>query len=569
MTASRSLSILRALAWLRWRVLVNTITRSGARDIIERLSRTAESLLPVAIVVLLTPAAIALAVMGVWTGWWLPADPARAIFPLQVLRWILAAVLLLTLMGPMLLSTGPQAPGLVRLMLLPIPGRILYLAHTISGLADPWVFLSVPLLAGVLAGGAARGAVLTAIAALAGGLAFLLLLLGIAALASATLQLIVRNRRRAESLMLLGLIFVVAVSLLPGALIPDEGATPQRRRGREGRGVPLPSWAQTAASIVPSEIYVRALRDAAEGRPVPAAANCAGLLAWAALAHGLTWPVYQRMLRTPASSGRARRKATNGRLTALPLAGPRTSAVAVSFLRLALRTPRGRAMVLIPIVMLWVFAGIFMARGNAIPIGPVQVGGGYSLGIFGMTLALMSIAPFAFNQFAVDGAGLTLEFLSPISTRELLYGKAAGGALIAAVPCGLSIAAGAVTGAHSLLLWATIVFGALAAYVLLSPVAALLSLLFPRAVDLSSVGNASNAHQVAGLLGVLAFAVACVPPGAIAVFALRGLESPPAAAALLAAWLLVAAALAYVGFRFAERLMDERRENLAMVAAGR
>ena len=96
-----------------------------------------------------------------------------------------------------------------------------------------------------------------------------------------------------------------------------------------------------------------------------------------------------------------------------------------------------------------------------------------------------------------------------------------------------------------------------------------ISLLFPRAVDLSSVGNASNAHQAAGLLGVLAFTAACVPPAAIAVFALRALASPLAAAGLLAGWLLIASALAYVGFRIAERLMEERRENLALVAAGR
>ncbi|MBI2221296.1 MAG: hypothetical protein HYU53_08815 [Acidobacteria bacterium] len=569
MSAASSLRILRALAWLRWRVLINTITRSGARDIIERVSRTAESLLPIAIAVLLTPAAVGLAVFGVWTGWSLTGDPLQSAFPLQVMRWTLAVALLLTLMGPILLSTGAQAAGLIRLMLLPIPARTLYFAHTVSGLSDPWVFLSVPLLAGVAVGGAVRGTALPALAALAAGVAFLLLLLGIASLSSATLQLIVRDRRRAESLVLVGLVFVVVVSLLPSAFIPKDAG---RRRGPRHRGevgLAVPGWMQTTVAAIPSEIYVRAMREAAMGRGDATAARCAGLLIWAALAHGLTWPVYQRMLRTPASSGRARRIAGHGGFATVPLAGPRTSAVAVSFVRLALRTPRGRAIVLMPIVMLAVFTVLFVVRDNAIPIGPVNIGAGYSLGIFGIVLALLAIAPFAFNQFAVDGAGLTLEFLSPISPRELLYGKAAGGALIAAVPCALSLAVGAGTGAHSAVLWSAVIFGALAAYVVLSPVAAILSLLFPRGVDLSSVGNAGNAHQAAGLLGVLAFVVSCAPPAAIAAFALRALDSPAAAAALLAAWLPVATALAYAGFTLAERLMEARRENLLMVASGK
>jgi hypothetical protein len=444
----------------------------------------------------------------------------------------------------------------------------LYAAHALGGITDPWIFLSIPLLAGIVAGALASGAVATAGMAVVAGTAMLLVLLGLAGLSSAILQLLVRNRRRAEALVVVGMLAIVLVSLMPSVLIPEDFDREDARG--PSQDIPLPQWSRTLASELPSELYVGAVRQASAGATTAAAASAAGLLAWALLAHGVTWPIYQRLLGSPASNGGTRRRATGGRLhVRVPGLSPRTAAVAISYVRLGLRTPRGRTIILMPVVMLLVFAGIFYSRGTALPLGPVRVGAGYSLGLFGLFLGLMSLTPFAFNQFAVDRAGLTLQFLSPISTRELLYGKAIGGAIIAAIPCVLSIVVGIVTGAHSLLLWLAIALGALSTYILLSPAAAVLSLVFPRAVDLSSAGQASNAHQAAGLIGLLAFAAACAPSVAVSMFALRVLESPGAAAALLALWTLVALALSHVGFLVAERLLDERKENLAMVATGR
>ena len=569
MSRVHTLGILRALAWLRWRVLINTLTRSGARDFLERLSRAAESVLPLAIVVLLTPAAIALGGLGVWTGSVLGGRPAEADFALQVVRWTLLLALVLTLLGPALFAAGQHADVTIRLLLLPISTRVLYLAHALGGLADPWVFLSIPLLAGIPIGLAASGALGNALLAFAAGAAFLGVLLGVAALSGAALQLLVRNRKRAELAVLVSMLLIVVVSLLPSLFIPPDGEERREEPPAETE-IPLPGWARAAAAAVPSELYVRTLRLAGRGAPAAAAGGGAVLLVWGALAHALTWPVYRRLLQTPATSGGARR-VTRGRGIAvvIPGAGPVTAAVALAYARLGFRTPRGRSIVLMPVVMLLVFAAMFYVRGTGMPIGPARVGGGYSLAIFGFVLALMSLGPLAFNQFAVDGPGLTLEFLAPVSSRELLYGKAIGGALIAAVPCALSLAAGLVTGGGSLLPWAAILCGASATYLVLAPAAAVLSVLFPKAVDLSSIGQASNAHQAAGLLGVLAFAVSCAAPAVLAFIGLRLLGGPAGATALVVGWLAVSIPLALVGFRIAERLLDDRKENLAMVAQGR
>ena len=564
------LRILRSLAWLRWRVLVNALTRSGARDVIERLSRAAESVLPLAIVVLMTPAAFALGALGVWTGMLGASDPVRAAFPLAIVRWVLLVILGLAALGPALLSSGPPASATIRLLLLPIPTRVLYVAHALGALADPWVFLSIPLLAGIAAGFGLRGAGAAALLAAAAGALMLLVLLGVAALSGAALQLLVRDRRRAELAVLVAMLAIVGGSLLPSLLLPQD--TPERpaATARDDDEIRLPPWASVAARGIPSEIYVRTLHDTSVRSSASAVAGAAALLAWGLAAHGLTWPLYRRVLQTPATSGRRQRGVRRApRVGMIPGTRPGTSAVALAFVRLALRTPRGRSIVLMPVVMLVAFAAMFIVRASAFPLGPISVGGGYSLGIFGIVLAMMSLGPIGFNQFAVDGAGLTLEFLAPVTSRELLHGKAIGGALIAAIPSALAIAAGVLTGGSAAAPWGAIALGACAAYVLLAPVGAVLSMIFPRAVDLSSIGQASNAHQAAGLLGLLAFAVASVPPVALSIAALRFLDSFGAWLALMAGWLFIAWLLSTAGFRVAERILEERRENLAMVAQGR
>jgi hypothetical protein len=108
-----------------------------------------------------------------------------------------------------------------------------------------------------------------------------------------------------------------------------------------------------------------------------------------------------------------------------------------------------------------------------------------------------------------------------------------------------------------------------AVYLLFAPLSAMLSITFPRAVDLSSIGQASNAHQAAGLIGFATFSALCAPPALLAAVGLRALESDTIALAMVAGWLLIAAGGSLWLFRLAARLLDVRRENLAMVAGGR
>ena len=58
------LRILRAFAWLRWRVLVNSLERTGARDTVERFSLAIEQLGPLIALALLIPSALGLAALS-------------------------------------------------------------------------------------------------------------------------------------------------------------------------------------------------------------------------------------------------------------------------------------------------------------------------------------------------------------------------------------------------------------------------------------------------------------------------------------------------------------------------
>ena len=198
--------------------------------------------------------------------------------------------------------------------------------------------------------------------------------------------------------------------------------------------------------------------------------------------------------------------------------------------------------------------------------GPFRFNGGLSLATFASVIALLGILPIAMNQFAVDGAGLTMTLLSPLSDRELLAGKAAGNGLIITAPLLMSLAVPLlVFRSGSPALWLALPLGLLSIYLLVAPIAAICSATFPRAVDMNSIGRGSNAHGAAGFLGLLSFLAAGVPPILIVLLATRVLERPWLAPVLLAAWCLVSFVIGRLLFRPALRIFALRRENLSMI----
>jgi hypothetical protein len=545
---------------MRWRVLMNSLDRTGARDTLERFSLALEQIGPIIAFLLLVPSVIGLAGLGGYAGYWLASG--ELVMTFEMLALLLLAACGFAVIGPILLPSI-EPTTIVRLLLLPIPRNTLYLAHAASSLSEPWVLMALPVVVSIPAGLVAGGGAVAAAVAFTAGLLFLACLVGLSTLSTLLLHLLVRDRRRGELVMLAFIVFVPALALLPGLFLNDDA-----RGGRQA--TPMPAWVATTAraayAAVPSQQFARATRESAR-RDVPAAVRpLASLAAMAAVLHGLGVVVFGRLLDSPSATSR-RRASGSGELTTwrVPFLSRGSAAIAQTHVRLAMRTPRGRSSLLSPFVVFLIFAAIVMRRGE-MEMGFMNITDGLGLAAFGSVVCLLAILPFAMNQFAVDRAGLTLTLLAPVHTRELLAGKALGNGLLAAMPAAVVyVLSFSVFPGGPLSLWLALPIALVATYLLAAPGAAALSAIFPRAVDLNSIGQGSNPHAAANLLG-FAMMLACGAPAVLIAVVLSGLLRRPALTPVgMLLWCGIAFVLSRLLFRGVEVLVDRRRENLGLV----
>jgi hypothetical protein len=239
------------------------------------------------------------------------------------------------------------------------------------------------------------------------------------------------------------------------------------------------------------------------------------------------------------------------------------SAVAFTQVRTALRTPRGRATIASPLLLPVVFAAIAYRSGR-MPLPGLDGSNGLGLAGFGAFASIISLIPLAMNQFAMDRAGFTRYMLAPLSVGELLLGKAVGNGLIAAIPATFCFVFPALMfpGGRPVL-WLGLMFAVIATYVLITPLAAALSAIFPKTADLNSIGSGSNAHQGAGLLGILGFAAAGAPSAGLAFLALKVFGRADLVAVFLLIWCVVAFGISSLLFIPVRRLVAGRCETLA------
>ncbi|HVH57894.1 MAG TPA: hypothetical protein VM791_16635 [Vicinamibacterales bacterium] len=554
--------ILRAFAWLRWRMLVNSLEKTGSRDTFERFSIAIEKLGPLLAAVLLIPSALFLAAVGVSAGYLLATGGSPV--PFTAARYLLLPVPLLAIVGPLFLPAGDRTNP-VRMLLLPIPRGTLYVAQASAAFGDPWHILLVPLVGCIPLGLLAAGALLPALICLAMGVLLVATVIGLSALATSVLHLVVRDRRRGELAALIFIVVVPVLAMLPGLLHTDKDSARGRRRDRV-----FPPWVAelgaTARSVYPTEMFVRGTQASAAGDLQKPAASLAGLALMAAIAHGFGLIAFTRVLAAPGTTGSRRsapmRAAWGARLPGLSMGA---SAVALAQLRLAMRTPRGRSILLSPLAVFAMF-GIMMYRSGDMNFGPFKFGSGLGLAAFGSFVCLMAILPMAMNQFAVDRAGLTMTLLSPLRDEELLAGKAAGNAMIITPPALFCIVGSALLFPGGTMgMWLALVLGLVSVYLVVAPIAAMCSAAFPRAVDLNSIGRGSNAHGAAGLIGMISFVAAGAPPLLLTMLATRFLDRPQFMLLLLAGWCLISYVIGRLLFIPARRLFAARRENLAMI----
>jgi hypothetical protein len=556
--------IFRAFLWLRWRILVNSLERTGARDTLERFSVAIDKLGPIMAMILLIPSSIALFVLGLIAGFGLATG--SWLLPMELVRFFLLLGLALTIVGPIVLPTRDSG-NVVRLLLLPIPRSALYVSQLAAALADPWIALMVPVVVGVPIGLAIGLQFVTALIAAVAGALFMLFVLGLTSLAASILHLLLRDRRRGDIVMLILVLVLPLLGILPQFVMRSEHRDGRRLTRAERDALPPSPIAVAAlrlAPYVPSEMYRRGIRD---GRTAPAGAAIplVELLAITLVLQAAGFAAFNRVLDMPVSLG-ARRAGAFGGLwdRVIPGLSPAASAVAFTQLRLALRTPRGRATIGSPLLMPLVLAALVFKGGGSLGRIVSSTGNGLALATFGGFAAVLALIPFAMNQFAIDKAGFTRQMLAPLSIRDLLLGKAVGNALIAAGPALFCFVLSGVLlpGGHPAL-WLAMPLALIASYVLLAPAAAALSAVFPKTIDLNSIGTNGNAHQAAGLLGMLSFAAAIAPTALLVYAAVKLLHRPDLAPLFLLGWCAIAVGLAQLLFIPVRRLVASRVETLA------
>ncbi len=112
-------------------------------------------------------------------------------------------------------------------------------------------------------------------------------------------------------------------------------------------------------------------------------------------------------------------------------------------------------------------------------------------------------------------------------------------------------------------LWLALALSVVATFVLLAPAAAALSAVFPKAVDLNSIGNGSNAHQGAALLGMAAFVLSAAPSVLLTFLAIGLLHRSALAPLFLLGWCALAFPISWLLFIPVRRLVASRCETLA------
>lgn len=565
--------ILRAFAWLRWRMLINSLEKTSARDTLERFSIAMEKLGPIMAAVLMIPSTIALAAVASAGGYGIGrGDRSSLLF--EAIRYMLLFVPIASLVGPFFLPAADRTNP-VRMLLLPIPRGTLYAAQAATALGDVWIVLTLPIVLFLPLGLAVAGALWSALVALAAGLLLVAVAVGLSALATSLLHLIARDRRRGELLALLFILVVPALSMLPGLL--HGGRHPRGAEHREAarEAFHLPGWAaaagERAVTLYPTELYIRSIRASAAHDARTTGARFAALALTAVALHAFGMFVFARVLDAPGASGARRSVAARDAWNrTLPGLTPGASAVALAQMRLALRTPRGRSIMLSPLVMMGVFGAVVLRRPGGFELGPFALNGGLGFASFTSFICLIGTLPIVMNQFAVDRAGMTLALLSPLSDADYLAGKAIGNAFIAFAPATICLLAGiAIFRNGSPVLWSAIPLALIATYVLVSAPAAILSALFPRLVDLNSIGRGSNAHGVAGVLGLLSFVVAGGSNLLIVLLATAWLGRPGLVPVLLVGWCVIAFGISHLLFIVARRIFAARRENLALLLSDR
>ena len=567
---------LRAIMWLRYHLLKNSMVGGRKRDEVEQLSRALAMIVPFLIIAVSMGTFLSVCAVGFVGGRMMATGLVSSEAGLFVVR-LLAGLMVFTIIALSLVSpTQSTLSRYTRLLLLPIPRRVLHLVEVLASLADPWVAVVTAGLSMFAIGLYAGGRPDVALAAFLAAALTVATVVCAGALVSFLVAWLMRDRRRGE---LLTLVFVLGFSLM--SFVPAFMARSREARLEEARSPStttrskidvasfdrnLPSWTH----YLPSELHARTVGAALAGDRSGVVRGLAILLVECSLLFLASGRVHRRVLGS-LEGDRGRKRNTAIKLTTYRFPGlsAGSSAVAWALVRNTLRSVRGRLTILLPGPML----GVLVAAFKGVPSETWTVDAasrGYLLFGAGLIFTFYAMHSISMNLFGSDRAGLTLQLLVPVTDREIVRGKLVGFATVIAMggfACLLTATLVARSGSPAY--WLAVILGGAATFCLVAPLAIWCSALFPVANDLSKTGSGGNPHPFAMVAGTIATAVLFLPTVIILALAEFAFQSPLSAVAMEAGWFVLAAAIGFPLVKLAARAMSSRRENLALVAQGK
>jgi hypothetical protein len=512
---------------------------------------------------------------GAVAGLALSAGGEAAELALALLRIGLASFAVLALVVAAIRGGHGGAQGLERLLLLPVSRRALHRLAAASFLAAPWLMVLVPCMVALAAASAGRG-VAAALVTLAAGLLYLAAVGALCAALAHAVRLLFRDRRRAELVVVVVLLVLMAVSIVPGLLAgygareSPEPVVAEQGRAPEAAAEPAeePAAGDPARLAVagrfpwllqplPSEAAVRAIARATGGAPLAAFASLAVLVLVSAAGWELSRRAWERLLGSPAAGGR-RGAARLPVWRRVRWVEPGPLAVAEAFARSVLRTVQGRVALMVPAVIAAALS--VLGRTPEIPLAPWLLGP--LLLLFVVFVGLSSNQSVLLNQFGVDRGGLTRQLLLPLDGRQLVAGHALGCAVLTAMAFAPALVLVALFGGDRSAVWAAAtLLASVAAFALSLPFVTWVSLTFPKAADLGKLGSEGKPPPAAALVGILGLGLVMVPPaGAALAGSLAAGEGGVVAAEAVLAALALSVLRPLLGWTAS--LLERRREAL-------
>ncbi|MFN7970750.1 MAG: hypothetical protein U0166_00105 [Acidobacteriota bacterium] len=556
--ALRLIHLVRALVWLRARLLVNGFRGGRTRDRVERISRAAALVLPIVSVAIFVPAAAAVAFLGFEAGIAL-AQGGTEVDVVLALRYAAATLAVIVIAAVLFRAQSTDGLSLAGLATQPVGRTTLHTLQIVAALLDPWIAFAVPGAVALSGGLIAAGKIGAGAIALCAGLVRALALASAMTLLGCGAAIVLSGRRRREAFSAL---LIGAFLLLPLASLLFFPGGDDRRAPSLDPGTATP-W----LSRLPTEHYVMAVVHAAEGRSARALASLGALAMTAVPIYAVSLALHAHLLGNPSSGTPARRGARAMRR--FPGLGTGASAIAAAQVRTVLRSVQGKIAFLAGPV---VFASAACALVRKVPARDLEAipHGGVLLAGAGISLTMLSAVGIMVNQLAADRSGLTLSLLAPLTDIDIVIGKAAAfasltgaSALLIAIPTFVLLPG------DPLSLWMALPVAFLSAYLPIAPIAAILSAVLPRATAREDLPGATKPHELAAFAGFFLPMLFSGPPAGIMLHAVRVAHRPALALLTLSIWLVLSAAISIPLFALAASTVGARRENLALVAQGR